>query len=202
MSKMKVLAICGSTRRESSNLNLISAIGDLARDVFEFTVYTELESIAPFNPDLESDVATSTDLQGVMRFRNLVADHDAVLICTPEYAIGVPGVLKNALDWCVSSTEFSGKPVALVTAGTGGYHGHKSLLGTLLIVEAKMTLETQLIVSMVKTKIKVNLGKTEVTNAAAREGLEKMIRSLEMIIAGKVSAEQLLKPPPFDGDPL
>ena len=202
MAKIKVLAICGSVRRESSNLNLISAIRDLARGDFDFTTFTELESIAPFNPDRESEMGTAEDLKGVIRFRKLVSEHDAVLICTPEYAIGVPGVLKNALDWTVSSTEFSGKALALVTAGTGGYHAHKSLLGTLLIIEAKMTLETQVIVSMVKTKIKVTDGKTAITNAAALEALEKMIQSLKSLVAKKVPEDQLLKPPPFDGDPL
>lgn len=90
----------------------------------------------------------------------------------------------------------------LVTAGTGGYHAHKPLLGTLLIIEAKMTKDTQVIVAMVKTKIKIVDGKTEITNAAALDAIQKLILSLKRLVDRSVPEDLLLKPPPFDGDPL
>ena len=64
-------------------------------------------------------------------------DADGVIICTPEYAHGVPGSLKNAIDWTVGTGEFSGKPTMLITASTDGKNGHKALLETLKVIEAK-----------------------------------------------------------------
>ena len=67
--------------------------------------------------------------------------------------MGVPGTLKNAIDWTVSSMEFSKKPVALITASLSGEKAHASLLGTLLIIESKMTVDTQLLIPGIKSKI-------------------------------------------------
>ncbi len=68
--------------------------------------------------------------------------------------MGVPGTLKNAIDWTVSSMGFSHKPVALITASSLGQKGHASLLETLKVIEASMVPETQLLVSFIKTKVK------------------------------------------------
>ena len=64
--------------------------------------------------------------------RRLLIDADAVLISSPEYAHGVPGVLKNMLDWLVSAGELVDKPVALLNASpAGGGYAQASLLETL-----------------------------------------------------------------------
>ena len=89
----------------------------------------------------------------MIAFRNELKQADGILICTPEYAMGVPGTLKNAIDWTVSSCEFSKKPVALITASSLGEKGHASLLETLKIIESDITEETQLRISYAKTKI-------------------------------------------------
>lgn len=148
-AKKKILAICGSTRPNSTNLNLIKAIADLAADKFEVTVFTGIDTIPHFNPELDSDKAPEV----VMNFREKIKQADGVLICTPEYAMGVPGTLKNAIDWTVSSGEFSHKPTTLITASSQGYKGHASLLETLKIIEANITEHTQLVISYAKTKI-------------------------------------------------
>lgn len=134
--KLKVLAICGSTRKSSSNLNLIKAIADLTSEAFDINIFNGLSELPHYNPDLDNENAPHQ----VIDYRRQLKEADGVLICTPEYAIGVPGTLKNAIDWTVSSMEFSKKPVALITASLSGEKAHKSLLGTLLIIEAKMTL--------------------------------------------------------------
>lgn len=68
--------------------------------------------------------------------------------------MGVPGTLKNALDWTVSSMEFSQKPTALITASTSGEKGHQSLIETLKVIEAKINEKRSLLISTPKTKIK------------------------------------------------
>ncbi len=146
--KKKVLAISGSTRAESSNGYLIKAIAGIFLDIIDICPFDALTKLPHFNPDDDlENVAES-----VADFRQQVKDSDGVLICTPEYAMGLPGSLKNALDWTVSSCEFSGKPVLAITASSSGKKAHESLLGTLNVIEARIE-GTGLLISFIKTKI-------------------------------------------------
>ena len=149
MPNKNVLAICGSTRKISSNLNLIHAIKYLTKHKFDISVFDGLAEIPHFNPDLDND----SPPKAVVQFRQRLKEADGILICTPEYAMGVPGTLKNAIDWTVSSCEFSHKPVALITASSLGENGHDSLMKTLRIIESKITDQTQLVISFVKIKV-------------------------------------------------
>lgn len=166
-----VLAICGSTRAASSNLNVIHAIARLAHDRFSVQLYSGLEQLPQFNPNRDTEEAPAE----VANLRKQLRAADGVLICTPEYAIGVPGALKNAIDWTVSSMEFSKKPVALITASLSGEKAHQSLLGTLLIIESRMTQDSQLLISAVRTKVGRD---ATINDEATREGVDKLIRSL------------------------
>src|SRR5215831_12083211 len=140
--RKKVMAISGSARRNSANIRLIRAIEGLTNK-FEIITLEDLTMLPHFNPDLDTDCPP----ESVSNFRSRLRTADGILICTPEYAMGVPGTLKNALDWTVSSGEFSGKPVALITASTSGRKAHESLIGTLETIEAKMLEETQYLIS-------------------------------------------------------
>ncbi|WP_448634698.1 NADPH-dependent FMN reductase [Pedobacter panaciterrae] len=91
--KIKVIAISGSTRKTSSNLNLIKGIARLTSDIFEINIFEGLSDIPQFNPDLDLE----TPPIQVADFRQHLKAADAILICTPEYAMGVPGTLKMRL---------------------------------------------------------------------------------------------------------
>lgn len=145
----KVLAISGSTREKSINQNFIEAIRNLSNSKFSVITFNGLSDIPHFNPDLDNE---NPPVQ-VKEFQRQLREADGVLICTPEYAMGVPGTLKNAIDWVVSSCEFSHKPVALVTASLSGEKAHHSLLETLKIIESNITDDTQLLIPFAKTKI-------------------------------------------------
>ncbi|MBK8390082.1 MAG: NAD(P)H-dependent oxidoreductase [Saprospiraceae bacterium] len=147
MSKLNILAICGSTRAQSTNLSLIKAIKHLFLEQLEIEIYSGLSELPHFNPDLN-------DTKEVSLFKDKIKAASGVLICTPEYAMGVPGSLKNALDWTVASMEFSQKPVLLITASSSGEKAHTSLLETLKVIEAIIPEECQLLISYAKTKIK------------------------------------------------
>jgi chromate reductase len=177
--KITLLAISGSTRKASSNLNLIKAITGLSSELFTIKLFDGLDRLPHFNPDLLTDDLTPVE---VTAFRKQIKDADGILICTPEYAIGVPGTLKNAIDWTVSSMEFSGKPVALITASLSGEKAHQSLLGTLLIIEAKMTTDTQLLVPFVKSKVNDD---AQITDPGTLHAVNKLLRSLAEIIRNK-----------------
>jgi chromate reductase len=117
-----VLAISGSLRRASSNSALVSAAVQLAPVGVDVSIYRELADVPPFNPDLDTEAAPAA----TFRFRTALQECDAVLISSPEYAHGVPGVLKNALDWVVSSGEFIDKPVAVVNTSARASHAWTS----------------------------------------------------------------------------
>jgi chromate reductase, NAD(P)H dehydrogenase (quinone) len=148
-TKKTIIALCGSTRKNSTNLNLIKAVADLGKHKFRIILFENLSTIPHFNPDLDNEQPP----QSVIDFRKQLKEADGVLICTPEYAMGVPGTLKNAIDWTVSSMEFSRKPTALITASSMGEKAHASLLETLKVIEADISSETQLLISFVKTKV-------------------------------------------------
>ena len=131
---LRVLAISGSLRRASANGALVGAVAQLAPAGVEVTIYRELAELPPFNPDLDTQPGPDV----VSRFRAALQDCDAVLISSPEYAHGVPGVLKNALDWVVSSGEFIDKPVAVVNASARARHAWTSLCETLTTMSARV----------------------------------------------------------------
>ncbi len=109
---MKLLGIPGSLRKGSSNLAILNAIKQLAADKIKIEVTTFIDRLPHFNPDLD----TEEPILAVKEWRRQLALADGFYISCPEYAHGVPGVFKNALDWVVSSGEFIGKPVAFLNA--------------------------------------------------------------------------------------
>ncbi len=116
---MKIVAISGSLRAVSSNTAQLRAMIALAPPEMEITPYERLGDLPHFNPDLDVEGATPPAPVSDLRARLLLAD--AVVISTPEYAHGVPGALKNALDWLVSDGGLVGKPVVLLTAPRATY---------------------------------------------------------------------------------
>jgi len=187
-TQVKILAICGSTRENSSNLNLIHAIQNLSADKIEVTLFQGLSDIPHFNPDLDNE----NPPEEIIHFRKQLTDADAILICTPEYAMGVPGTLKNAIDWTVSSMEFSHKPTALITASTSGQKGHLALLETLKIIEADMNVDTQLLISHIKTKLKDDVITDEMVLQKTKMLIESLIELIEKRKI-KIEGEELLR---------
>ncbi len=110
-----VLAIPGSLRAASANHLLILAAQRLAPASMRIDIDEVLGRLPHFNPDHDGDSPPHV----VLDFRHRVGAADAVMISSPEYAHGIPGSLKNALDWLVSSVEFPGKPVLLLNASAG-----------------------------------------------------------------------------------
>lgn len=167
----KIFAICGSTRKNSINLALLEIISDLQKESIDLQIFTQLDYLPHFNPDTDNPENVPTF---VINFRNKLKEADGILICTPEYAMGIPGSLKNALDWTVSSMEFSQKPTALITASTSGEKGHQSLLATLKAIEANIDDNTALLISTPKMKIKDGI----ITDAETLEKVESLMRNL------------------------
>jgi NAD(P)H-dependent FMN reductase len=147
------------------------AFRDIAKETMEVELFEGIAELPAFNPDLDNESVPAI----VTSFRNKIRMVDGVLICTPEYAMGIPGSLKNAIDWTVSSCEFAHKPVALITASTSGSKGHKALIDVLNVIEAIPATEAQLLIPFAKTKIDEN---NKINDPATFEQLQDLISKL------------------------
>ncbi len=119
---MHVLALSGSLRAASINSAFCRVAAQLARPPLRVTVHPALGALPLFNPDLEHAPPSA-----VRDFRSAVASADALLIASPEYAHGISGVLKNALDWLVSDEGVIGKPIAQVNTSPRAHHAYDAL---------------------------------------------------------------------------
>ncbi|CAH1222873.1 hypothetical protein PAECIP111892_05227 [Paenibacillus auburnensis] len=117
-NKLTITAICGSLREGSFNRRVLKAMEELAPKHWEI-YHADLSMIPLFNSDIESQ----GDPQSVAEFKENIRQADGVLIVTPEYNMGIPGVLKNALDWASRPSKSSvliEKPFAIAGATPGG----------------------------------------------------------------------------------
>lgn len=131
MALMKILAVSGSLRTVSINSALLRAAARLAPPEIDVTILPGIGNLPLFNPDLELQLPPQA-----VALRCAVAAADALLIASPEYAHGVTGVIKNALDWLVSFESFVGKPVAVLNASPRASHADSALRETLKTMSA------------------------------------------------------------------
>ncbi|MEO6005543.1 MAG: NAD(P)H-dependent oxidoreductase [Opitutus sp.] len=140
---IKILAISGSLRRTSSNTELLKAAALLAGPGVEVALEPAMSELPHFNPDLEGQEPAS-----VVRFRERLRNAEAIIISSPEYAHGVAGALKDALDWVVGSGEFSGKPVALFNASPRATIAHASLAEIIVTMDATLVTDATIAVPL------------------------------------------------------
>ena len=167
--KIKILGISGSLRANSSASAVLNIVAGLVPEQVDFTIYNGLAEIPAFN---DSNKIPET----VAAFIELLSEADGVFFVIPEYAFGVPGALKNALDWTVSSsTAFPNKPVALITAATGGDKAHAAFLLTLKAISSKIPEGATLLLSFIRSKLNE---KNEVKDMATLDSIKRVINSL------------------------
>jgi NAD(P)H-dependent FMN reductase len=130
----RILGVSGSLRAASANTALLRAAAIVAPEDVRITLYEGLGALPHFNPDLEAVALPAA----VAAWRALVGAADAVLISSPEYAHGVPGVLKNGLDWLVGGVECYQKPVALFNPSPSATHAHAALVEILTTMAANV----------------------------------------------------------------
>jgi chromate reductase len=168
--RMKILAISGSLRAASSNTALIRAVEALAPDSVDVDIYDELALVPAFNPDVEERDVPET----VRQLRRRIDRADAVLISTPEYAHGVPGVLKNALDWIVGSGELIDKPISLVNASPRATLAFASLAETLTVMSGRIVAGASRVVPVPPGSTTADL----VNDPSVSDSLRSVIRAL------------------------
>lgn len=140
---MKVLAISGSLRAASINSALLRAAARLSPPGVEVRLFRTVGELPLFNPDLEAKMPSQ-----VSALHAEVAASDALLIASPEYARGVTGTIKNALDWLVSFEPFIHKPVAVLNASPRAHHADEAPRETLKTMSAVIVDEASISISL------------------------------------------------------
>jgi chromate reductase len=173
--KGSILAISGSLRSGSSNHKILKFLGGLTPADISYFAYDRLADIPPFDPGLDHERPP----EPVSELRSFMKNASGIVICTPEYAFGVPGQLKNMLDWMVSSSSLVDKPVALITASSVGSNAHAALLLTLGALSAKINDWANLLIPFIRSKIDAEGNITDAeTERALRGVMEVFLREL------------------------
>lgn len=140
---IRIVCLSGSLRLTSSNSALLNAAAQVAGANFSVDVFDGIGDLPLYSPDLEG-----TEFEAVNRFRRALGLSDAVLIACPEYAHGIPGAFKNALDWVVGSGEMMEKPTAILRASSRGMFVDANLRETLTAMDAIIVSDACLVVGL------------------------------------------------------
>ena len=150
--KKNIFIIIGSASPNSANEKLIDIFIKLTKDFFNVKVFKDLKMLPHFDPELSVDHPPEI----IIEFRKSIENADGIIICTPEYIFSIPSGLKNAIEWCVSTTVFSDKPIGLITASASGQKGHDELQLVMKTVMTIFTVGTTLLIQGIKGKINNN----------------------------------------------
>jgi NAD(P)H-dependent FMN reductase len=173
---VNILAMCGSLRAVSSNKALLRAAVRLAPKGVTVTLYEGVGDLPHYNPDLETHPPDA-----VRAFRALVRDAAGLLIASPEYAHGVPGAMKNALDWLVGGgDEFVGKRVALLNASPRSTRAQESLKATITIMAGCVVEEASIGVALLGKDMSEDAIVADAAIAdALRAAMSALVRAIE-----------------------
>lgn len=144
---MRVLALSGSLKAQSLHTLLLSEAARLAPPGMEITRWEGLDALPHFTPERDSDPLPAP----VSELRGRIRAADALLFCTPEYVQAMPAVLKNLLEWVVSSDACLGKPAAAWSASPspeGGAQAQAALVQTLKVMSARVVPEASLCLTL------------------------------------------------------
>ena len=173
----KILAISGSIRRDSTNSALLRAACEAAPRDVAFTLYEGMGSLPIFSPDHTDPLSP-----GPAALRQALQASDGLLISAPEYAHGVPGGLKNLLDWVVGWGELAETPVALWHASAYGDHAKAALAEILKTMSLRIVPEAALTLHLRGKK------PAEMTPILADAGTRKTLHDTLAVFAGAIKA--------------
>lgn len=173
--KKKIIGICASATRHSNNLSIVKFIAEKTSAIFDFEIIDDLTQFPHFKADLtENNIPDK-----VAKFRNKITNAEGVVICSPEYVFSIPSGLKNLIEWSVSSTVFSEKPVALIVASANGEKGLDELKLLMKTIQAQFTEETTLLIQGVKGKMSLQ-GK--ITDAKTKIELNELLVAFQKAV--------------------
>jgi chromate reductase len=140
---VKIVAVSGSLREKSTNTRLLKEIGNLVDPEVAFTLFDGVEGLPLFNPDKEDNPGSNASA-----WIALVRNADALIISTPEYAHGIPGALKNALDWLVGADAFVEKPFCLYRACARAVFAPNALVEVLRTMSGRYVIDADVTIDL------------------------------------------------------
>lgn len=181
----RLLTVSGSLRAGSSNAALLSAAARLAPADVSAVAYERLATLPAFSPDVEE--GSEPLPEPVREWRTAIAAADAVLISSPEYAHGIPGALKNALDWIVGGSEIVGKPVGVLSASAASRFAHPQLIEVLKTMSADVVPEATVVVDIPRRGVDADHLVTDPKSAAA-------LRSVVAALLARLPTQEMTVP--------
>jgi chromate reductase, NAD(P)H dehydrogenase (quinone) len=153
IAPVRIAGISGSLRQASFSTALIKLLAHHLQPAIELS-FVDISEVPLYNEDLDGAIKPAA----VDALNAALAQADAVLFVTPEYNHGVPGVLKNTLDWVsrpVFNSVLKGKPVSIITSSlafTGGVRAQYQLRETLTSMLAHVVTGPEVVVGGIHTK--------------------------------------------------
>ena len=181
--QVKILGIAGSLRKASYNRGALRAALQLCPEGARIEVF-ELDGIPAFNQDEEKQPP-----QKVTEFKQKIKAADAILLVTPEYNYGLPGVLKNAIDWAsrpYGDNAWNGKPVAIMSAAMsmgGGIRAQYQLRQCFVFLNMEAVVQPEVAINNVGERFDEQGNLKDETS-------KKLIRQLLQNLVHKVHASQ------------
>ena len=173
---MRILALSGSLRAASSNTAVLRLAARIAPAPMRVELLDGLDKLPFFNPDLDRALDDPALPPTVRALRSVIASADALLISSPEYAHGVSGMFKNALDWLVGGSEMPDKSVALINTSPHATHAIAALAETLRTMSVSLVDDACLTIALPRGASDEELA----ANNAVTAPLLAALRALEM----------------------
>ncbi len=168
---MKIFALCGSLRKESSNWKILNAAKSyLHQHEWQFA---DLSLLPYFDPDLQYSEETP---EIVLRTRKQAGASDVIVISTPEYAHGIPGMLKNGLEWIFNESTMQ-KPVFVIIGSAQGQRVRDQLLEVLKTMDFKIENESFLLFQGARTKFNST---NQITDANTKKQFEGFLDKIQV----------------------
>lgn len=177
----RLLGIPGSIRREANNLTILRSLREALAGKAEMDIFS-LNEIPPYNPDLEGENLPKP----VRALKTAIAQSKGLVICSPEYNYGMPGVLKNALDWASRpgfKSPLRDKPVLIMTSSpgyTGGVRAQYQIRETLSATLARVVARPQVVIASVSQKIQDGRLIDDATIRFMLEAIDDLIREIRL----------------------
>jgi chromate reductase len=188
MKKVHLVGISGSLRQASSNTAILRTLQEALQQDVDMTV-VPLNDVPLYNQDLDGPGLP----EPVRKFKNVISTCDGLVICSPEYNFGMPGVLKNALDWAsrpAFASPLKDKPALLMTASpafTGGVRAQAQLRDTLTGALARVVATPPVVIAGVHTKLNEGRFVDEANLKFVLDAIDALVGEIRMLRVAKAA---------------
>lgn len=154
MKKIKLLAISGSLRKASYNTAVLNTLAEISPEHIEIMI-ADISELPLFNPDRETE-----SIPALENIKAALKHASGLIISSPEYAHGISGPMKNALDWLVSGSEFVDLPIMLINTSPRAQHALDALKEVLITMSGVIVDKASVAIPLLGTELNKRCDKT------------------------------------------